>query len=71
MDRIDAMRAFVTVVNEGSFTHAADRLGMSPQLASKYVSQLAKANGGSNSSSSKQAPNGHQRPGTSAAFIDS
>lgn len=40
MDRIDAMRAFVTVVNEGSFTHAADRLGMSPQLASKYVSQL-------------------------------
>ena len=40
MDRIDAMRAFVTVVNEGSFTHAADRLAMSPQLASKYVSQL-------------------------------
>lgn len=40
MDRIEAMRAFVTVVNEGSFTHAADRLAMSPQLASKYVSQL-------------------------------
>ncbi|MBL3556398.1 MULTISPECIES: LysR family transcriptional regulator [Marinobacter] len=40
MDRIDAMRAFVTVVNDGTFTHAADRLGMSPQLVSKYVSQL-------------------------------
>lgn len=40
MDRIEAMRAFVTVVNEGSFTSAADRLAMSPQLASKYVSQL-------------------------------
>ncbi|PAU80570.1 LysR family transcriptional regulator [Halovibrio salipaludis] len=40
MDRIDAMRAFITVVSEGSFTHAADRLAMSPQLVSKYVSQL-------------------------------
>ncbi|MEX2473831.1 LysR family transcriptional regulator [Marinobacter sp.] len=40
MDRIDAMRAFVTVVNEGTFTRAANRLGLSPQLVSKYVSQL-------------------------------
>lgn len=40
MDRIDAMRAFVTVVNEGTFTLAADRLDLSPQLVSKYVSQL-------------------------------
>ncbi len=40
MDRIDAMRAFVTVVNENTFTRAADRLAMSPQLVSKYVSQL-------------------------------
>lgn len=40
MDRIDAMRAFVTVVNEGTFTRAADRLEISPQLVSKYVSQL-------------------------------
>ncbi|GHB12764.1 LysR family transcriptional regulator [Modicisalibacter luteus] len=40
MDRIDAMRAFITVVAEGSFTHAAERLDMSPQLVSKYVSQL-------------------------------
>lgn len=40
MDRLDAMRAFVTVVTEGSFTQAAERLAMSPQLVSKYVSQL-------------------------------
>ncbi|MBW4936116.1 LysR family transcriptional regulator [Marinobacter sp. F4206] len=40
MDRIDAMRAFVTVVSEGTFTRAADRMEMSPQLVSKYVSQL-------------------------------
>ena len=40
MDRIDAMRTFVTVVNEGAFTRAAERLDISPQLASKYVSQL-------------------------------
>ncbi|KAA1172856.1 LysR family transcriptional regulator [Marinobacter salinexigens] len=40
MDRIDAMRAFIAVVNEGSFTRAADRLDLSPQLVSKYVSQL-------------------------------
>lgn len=42
MDRLDAMRAFVTVVSEGAFTRAADRLDMSPQLVSKYVSQLEK-----------------------------
>ncbi|MGO1462869.1 MAG: LysR substrate-binding domain-containing protein [Marinobacter sp.] len=40
MDRLDAMRAFVTVVSEGAFTRAADRLDMSPQLVSKYVFQL-------------------------------
>lgn len=40
MDRIDAMRAFVTVAAEGGFTRAADRLGLSPQLVSKYVGQL-------------------------------
>jgi len=40
MDRIDAMRAFVTVVSEGSFTRAADVLNQSPQLVSKYVAQL-------------------------------
>ena len=40
MDRIDAMRAFVSVVTEGSFTRASEALGLSPQLVSKYVSQL-------------------------------
>lgn len=40
MDRIDAMRAFVTVANEGGFTKAANKLAMSNQLVSKYVSQL-------------------------------
>lgn len=40
MDRLDAMRAFVTVVDEGSFTQAAERLALSPQLVSKHVSQL-------------------------------
>ncbi|ROT96194.1 LysR family transcriptional regulator [Marinobacter sp. R17] len=40
MDRIETMRAFVHVVQEGSFTRAAERLDTSPQLVSKYVSQL-------------------------------
>lgn len=40
MDRIDAMRAFATVVQEGSFSKAAEKLDLSPQLVSKYVSQL-------------------------------
>lgn len=40
MDRVEAMRVFLAVVDEGAFTHAADRLEMSPQLVSKYVSRL-------------------------------
>jgi DNA-binding transcriptional LysR family regulator len=40
MDRIDAMRAFVAVVTEGSFSNAANALRLSPQLVSKYVSKL-------------------------------
>ena len=40
MDRIDTMRAFVTVVSEGSFTRAAERLELSAQLVSKYVARL-------------------------------
>jgi len=40
MDTIDGMRTFVAVVRDGSFTAAAQRLGISPQLASKYVGQL-------------------------------
>jgi len=40
MDRIDAMRAFVSVVTEGSFSNAAISMQLSPQLVSKYVSKL-------------------------------
>ncbi|WP_114418921.1 LysR family transcriptional regulator [Marinospirillum perlucidum] len=40
MDRIQAMRSFICIVNEGSFTQASERLDLSPQLVSKYVSQL-------------------------------
>ena len=40
MDTIDGMRTFIAVVSEGSFSSAAKRLDMSPQLASKYVAQL-------------------------------
>jgi len=40
MDRLTAMRAFVAVVSEGSFTRASERLGVSTQLVSKYVGQL-------------------------------
>lgn len=40
MDRIDAMRAFVAVVTEGSFSNAATTMQLSPQLVSKYVSKL-------------------------------
>ena len=40
MDTLDGMRTFVAVVLEGSFSRAAERLNMSPQLVSKYVAQL-------------------------------
>ncbi|WP_111977318.1 LysR family transcriptional regulator [Algibacillus agarilyticus] len=40
MDRIDNMKAFVTVAEEGSFTKAANKLNMSSQLISKYVSHF-------------------------------
>ena len=40
MDTIDGMRTFVAVISEGSFSAAAGRLDMSPQLVSKYVGQL-------------------------------
>ncbi|WP_414827823.1 LysR family transcriptional regulator [Alteromonas sp. H39] len=40
MDRILAMRTFCAVAKSGSFTAAADQLELSPQLVSKYVSQL-------------------------------
>ncbi|MEM7489208.1 MAG: LysR substrate-binding domain-containing protein, partial [Pseudomonadota bacterium] len=40
MDTIDGMRSFVTAVEAGSFTAAADRLGLSKKLVSKYVAEL-------------------------------
>lgn len=40
MDRIDGIRAFVAVVDAGSFTRAGDRLGISNKLVSKYVAAL-------------------------------
>lgn len=40
MDKFTSMRAFNAVVMEGSFTKAASRLEISPQLISKYIGQL-------------------------------
>jgi DNA-binding transcriptional LysR family regulator len=40
MDRLETMKAFITVTEEGSFTKAADKLETSNQLVSKYVSDL-------------------------------
>lgn len=40
MDSITKMRAFVAVAEEGSFAAAARRLGITPQLLSKYVQSL-------------------------------
>ena len=40
MDTIAGMRTFAAVVESGSFTAAAGRLGMSTALASKYVGKL-------------------------------
>jgi len=40
MDTIVGMRTFEAVVAAGSFTHAAGRLDVSPQLVSKYVNQI-------------------------------
>ena len=40
MDRIDLMKAYIAVAESGSFTAAAHRLGMTPQLVSKYVRAL-------------------------------
>lgn len=40
MDRIDGMKAFVAVVETGSFSAAARRLGISNKLVSKYIANL-------------------------------
>ena len=40
MDTFDGMKTFVAAVDAGSFTAAAERLGISKKLVSKYVAQL-------------------------------
>nr|WP_319248927.1 LysR family transcriptional regulator [uncultured Celeribacter sp.] len=40
MDLLDGVRAFVATAETGSFTAAADRLGISNRLTSKYVAEL-------------------------------
>ena len=40
MDVLDGMKTFVAAVETGSFTAAADRVGISKKLVSKYVAQL-------------------------------
>ena len=40
MDRLTEMEAFVTVVDQGGFTDAAKRMGISKSAVSKYVSSL-------------------------------
>jgi DNA-binding transcriptional LysR family regulator len=40
MDLIDELKAFVATAQTGSFTAAADQLGMSNRLTSKYVAEL-------------------------------
>lgn len=40
MDLIDGLRAFVATAHSGSFTEAANQLGISNRLTSKYVAEL-------------------------------
>ncbi len=40
MDRLTATRVFVTVVEQGSLTQAADRLGMSTAMVSRYLAAM-------------------------------
>lgn len=40
MDIVDELRAFVATAQSGSFTAAADQLGVSNRLTSKYVAEL-------------------------------
>lgn len=45
MDRMTSLRVFREVVEAGSFVAAAERLNMSPPMASKHVAQLEKSLG--------------------------
>src|ERR1700752_3442344 len=40
MDRLDAMRIFVTVARLGSFAEAARKLRLSPSVATRSIAQL-------------------------------
>ncbi|MER0236944.1 LysR family transcriptional regulator [Fulvimarina sp. MAC8] len=40
MDLVDELKAFVTTAKTGSFTAAADQIGVSNRLTSKYVAEL-------------------------------
>ncbi len=40
MDLVDGLKAFVATAQSGSFTEAANRLGISNRLTSKYVAEL-------------------------------
>lgn len=40
MDLVDGLKAFVATAQTGSFTQAAERLGISNRLTSKYVAEL-------------------------------
>ena len=40
MDRLNAMRVFVTVVDAGSLSAAADLLDMSRPVVTRYVAEL-------------------------------
>ena len=42
LDKLTGMRAFVVVVQTGSFVAAADRLGMSPQMVARHIATLEK-----------------------------
>ena len=45
MDRLRAFEVFATVVGQGSFTHAADKLETSPANVTRYVNQLEESLG--------------------------
>lgn len=46
MDRLNAIKVFINVVETGSFSAASERMGLSRAAASKYVSQLETHLGG-------------------------
>lgn len=45
MDKVEAIRAFVTVANSGSFTRAAEQLDLAPSIVTKRIAQLERTLG--------------------------